>query len=112
MLPIVLTGYGLLPAVMSTSGNTGPWDRPGSSRTVHLIDGTTSREEITDYERPIYFAYRTSDYTYALKNLASSARGQWWFEDHGDRTHVRWTYTFTAKGALTAIFLRLFAPFQ
>lgn len=112
VLPIVLTGYGMLPAVTSTSGNTGPWDQPGSSRTVHLADGTTSREEITDYKRPLYFAYRTSEYTFALRHLASSARGQWWFDDRGRQTHVRWTYTFTAKSALTAILLRLFSQFQ
>lgn len=112
VLPTVLTGYGLLPAVTSTSGNTGPWDQPGSSRTVHLADGTTSREEVTAYDRPAYFAYRTSDYTFALKYLAGSARGQWWFEDGDHQTHVRWTYTFTAKGAVTAILLRLFCQFQ
>ena len=41
VLPKVLTGYGLLPPVERTSGNTGPWDRPGSSRTVHLADGNS-----------------------------------------------------------------------
>ncbi len=112
VLPIVLTGYGMLPAVTSTSGNTGPWDQPGSSRTVHRADGTTSREEVTNYDRPAYFAYRTSDYTFALKYLASSARGQWWFEDRDHQTYVRWTYSFTAKSAVTAILLRLFAQFQ
>ena len=35
VLPKVLTGYGLLPAVVRTSGNTGPWDHPQSVRTVH-----------------------------------------------------------------------------
>jgi hypothetical protein len=34
VLPKVLTGYGLLPPVERTSGNTEPWDQPGSSRTV------------------------------------------------------------------------------
>jgi hypothetical protein len=59
VLPKVLTGCGLLPPVERTSGNTGPWDRPGSSRTVHLADGNTAREEVTAYARPTYFAYRT-----------------------------------------------------
>lgn len=112
VLPKVLTGYGLLPAVVRTSGNTGPWDKPGSSRTVHLADKTTSREEVTDYKRPGYFAYRTSDYTFALKYLATSAEGQWWFEERQGQTHIRWTYTFTAKGAVTAILLLLFVKSQ
>jgi hypothetical protein len=78
VLPKVLTGYGLLPAVVKTSGNTGPWDRPGSSRTVHLSDGTTAREEVTTYRRPEYFAYKTSEYTFALRFLATGATGEWW----------------------------------
>ena len=112
VLPKVLTGYGLLPAVVGTSGNTGPWDKPGSTRTVHLADKTTSREQVTDYRRPGYFAYRTSDYTFALKYLATSAVGQWWFEEGGGQTRVRWTYTFTAKGTVTAILLWLFVRSQ
>ena len=112
VLPKVLTGYGMLPAVVRTSGNTGPWDTPGSSRTVHLADSTTSREEVTDYARPEYFAYRTSNYTFALKYLATSAEGQWWFEERQGQTHIRWTYTFTANGAITAIPLWFFVRLQ
>jgi hypothetical protein len=76
VLPKVLTGYGLLPAVERTSGNTGPWDRPGSSRTVHLADGNTAREEVTAYTRPNYFAYRTDNYTFGLKYISTGAKGQ------------------------------------
>ena len=112
VLPKVLTGYGLLPAVVRTSGNTGPWDRPGSARTVHLADGTTAREQVTAYERPKHFAYRTSDYAFALRYLARLAQGQWWFEDDPNGTKVRWTYTFHAKGRLTSIPLRMFAKTQ
>jgi hypothetical protein len=112
VLPKVLTGYGLLPAVVGTSGNTGQWDRPGSVRTVHLADGTTAREEVTDYESGRYFAYRTSDYTFALRHLAAFAEGQWWFKPDANGTAVRWTYTFQAKNWLTSILLRLFVRTQ
>jgi hypothetical protein len=112
VLPRVLTGYGLLPRVVRTSGNTGPWDQPGSSRTVHLADGSTAREQLTDYEPPGYFAYRTSDYTFALKHLATSAAGQWWFEERQGQTHIRWTYTFMAKGPVSAMLLALFVKSQ
>jgi hypothetical protein len=112
VLPKILTGYGLLPAVARTSGNTGPWDTPGSSRTVHLADDTTSREEVTDYKRPTYFAYRTSNYTFALRYIATAAEGQWWFTEHQGQTNIRWTYTFAATGAATAILLSIFARLQ
>jgi hypothetical protein len=97
VLPKVLTGYGFLPGVVRTSSNTGPWDTPGSSRTVHLADGTTAREQVTAYERPQYFGYRTDRYTFTLRHLANSATGQWWFNAQSGGTHVKWTYGFDSK---------------
>ena len=46
-LPILLRGYGLLPAVVKVSEQTGAWDIPGNYRMVHLSDGGTIREEVT-----------------------------------------------------------------
>ncbi len=110
VLPEVLTGYTLfLPAVVRTSGNTGPWDVPGSSRTVHLKDGNTAREEVTGYDRPVSFSYKSSEFTFALRYLASSATGQWWFTADGAASKIRWTYTFAAKGWLSSRFLPIFA---
>jgi hypothetical protein len=111
VLPEVLTGYGPLPAVVGTSGNTGPWDTSGSSRIVHLKDRSTAREEVTGYDRPAFFSYKTSEFTFALRHLAAGATGQWWFTADGAATSVRWTYTFKAKGWLTSIVLQLFAGF-
>jgi hypothetical protein len=112
VLPKVLTGYGLLPAVVRTSGNTGPWDQPGSVRTVHLAEGSTAREQVTAYERPTCFAYRMSHYTFAPRYIANFAEWQWWFEDDGGATPVRWTYTFHAKNWLASIPLALFVRMQ
>lgn len=47
-----------VPAVTGTSGQSGPWDVVGSSRTVHLADGSTAREAVTHVERPAEFGYR------------------------------------------------------
>ncbi len=112
VLPRVLTGYGLVPAVVGTSGNTGPWDIPGSVRTVHLKGGDTAQEEVTEWVRPSYFAYRVSKFTFALKHLATEGRGQWWVEPRNGRTHVRWTYTFIPKGPVSALMLHLFVRMQ
>lgn len=112
VLPKVLTGYQLLPAVVRTSDNTGPWDRPGTVRTVHLADGTTAREQVTAYEAPRYFAYRTSDYTFALRYLATHAEGQWWFEERNNGTKVRWTYTFHPRNWFSAALLAMFVRTQ
>jgi hypothetical protein len=79
VLPKILTGYGLVPGVASTSDISGPWDRPRSHRIVHLLDGSTVNEGVTAYDRPSYFAYRVSNPSFALKHLMTEARGQFWF---------------------------------
>jgi Polyketide cyclase / dehydrase and lipid transport len=104
VLPKVLTGYGPLPAVVRTSENTGPWDRPGSARRIHLADGTTVREQVTDHDGPRFFAYRVWDFGNPIvRTLANEARGEWTFSTATGGTQVTWTYTFTAKSSLAAV---------
>lgn len=104
VLPKVLTGYGPLPAVVRTSGNTGPWNQPGSTRVVHLADGTTAQEQVTRYAAPSTFAYRVWDFgNPVVKRLATQARGEWIFEPVAEGTKVTWTYTFTARNAAAAL---------
>jgi hypothetical protein len=110
VLPKVLLGYGPLPAVVGTSGNTGPWDVPGSRRTVHLGDGGTAREEVTAFSRHDYFAYRVSDFSHpVLRRLAREARGEWWFTAAGGGTAVRWRYAFVARSVVAVPPLFAFA---
>jgi Polyketide cyclase / dehydrase and lipid transport len=104
VLPKVLTGYGPLPAVVRTSEISGPWDVPGSSRIVHLADGTTVREQVTHFSSPTGFAYRIFEFGNPIVGaLATGARGEWTFSEDPGGTKVRWTYTFLAKNGLTAI---------
>jgi hypothetical protein len=93
----ILLGYGPIPAVVSTSDQTGPWDQPGSSRTVHLADASSAREQVTACERPGHFAYRVGDFSGYVRYLASEANGEWWFSESGQGTDVVWTYSFTAR---------------
>lgn len=105
-LPEILTGWGPIPAVTATSDQTGPWDQPGSTRTVHLADGSTACERVTDCTTPAYFAYVVSDFTNPIKYLAREGRGQWWFDEAGaGATHVRWTYTFEARSRAAGLLL-------
>jgi hypothetical protein len=104
VLPKVLTGYGPLPAVVRTSENTGPWNTPGSARLIHLADGSTVREQVTEYAAPNRFAYRVWEFgNSVIKALATQARGEWTFEAVPEGTKVIWTYTFTAKNGLAAV---------
>jgi Polyketide cyclase / dehydrase and lipid transport len=112
VLPKILTGYGLVPGVASTSNVSGPWDRPGSTRVVHLLDGSTVNEGVTHYDRPTYFAYRVSEPTFSLKYFMSYARGQFWFAPTESGTQVKWTYSFRVKNAVAKFPLMLFANMQ
>lgn len=104
VLPRILTGYGPLPAVVRTSENTGPWDTPGSARVIHLADGSTVREQVTQFGKPRQFAYRVWDFgNPIIRALATEARGDWTFTAAPGGTEVKWTYTFTAKSAVAAI---------
>ena len=104
VLPKILTGYGLLPAVTKTSENTGPWTVIGSARKIYLADNTTVREQLTHYERSKRFAYRVWDFgNPIIRTLATGARGEWIFSPVQGGTLVVWTYTFTANNAVSAL---------
>ncbi len=97
-LPSIFRGYGPLPAVVATEGQTGAWDAAGQTRRIRLSDGSTAREELTDYERPRHFAYCVRDFTGPLRLLTSGARGSWWFDEAADgATSVRWRYAFEPR---------------
>lgn len=107
VLPKLLTGYGPLPAVVGTSGHAGPWDRPGSERTIHLADGTTVREQVSRHASPGFFAYRVWSFgNPIIRTLAEEARGEWTFTAAPEGTEVSWTYAFSAKSGWTAVPLR------
>ena len=97
-LGTVLRNAAGLPGVWRTTGTTGPWDVPGSYRTVHTTDRQSAREEVTAANAPDYFAYKVTDFTQPLiRRLVKEARGQWWFTDDGDGTRAKWTYSFEAR---------------
>lgn len=100
-LETVLRDTAGLPGVARTTDTSGPWDRPGSHRTVHMTDGNTVREEVTAADAPDYFAYVVSRFTHPMvRLLVKEARGQWWFTDEGAGTHVKWTYAFECTSPL------------
>lgn len=98
----ILGKYGPVPAVTGTSGQTGPWDVVGSSRTVHLSDGSSASERVTRVQAPQAFGYTVSGFTNPVRFLAREARGVWVFAEDGE---VRWTYTFVARSVPAALVL-------
>lgn len=113
VLPKVLPGYGVLPGVVGTRDLTGPWDTPGSTRTVLLADGSNAREEVLAFERPRCFRYRIDRFSFALRHFATHGEGQFRFEEVvPGRTRVKWQYTFHAKNAPSALLLNLLVKTQ
>jgi hypothetical protein len=100
-LDSVLRDEAGLPGVTRTTGTTGPWDVAGSTRIVHLSDGTTCRETVRTCTRPEYFAYRLTEFSSrVIRMLVREANGQWWFTDEGGGTKAKWTYTAEARTPL------------
>ncbi len=105
-LETVLRDAALMPGVTRTSGTTGPWDRAGSTRIVHLTDGNTVRETVTTATAPDYFAYRLTEFSNPMiRALVSEARGQWWFTDSGSGLQAKWTYTAVGRNVLAMLVL-------
>jgi hypothetical protein len=105
-LETVLRDAAFLPGVSKTTDTTGPWDKAGSTRIVHLTDNTSVRETVTTATGPDYFAYRLTEFTSRMVgSLVKEARGQWWFTDSGTGTRAKWTYTAVAKNPLAFLLL-------
>jgi len=105
-LETVLRAPAFLPGVSRTSDTPGPWDRPGSTRIVHLTDGTTVRETVTSATAPDYFAYRLTEFSSAMiRMLVKEARGQWWFTDNGAGLQAKWTYTAVSRNPIAPLML-------
>jgi uncharacterized protein YndB with AHSA1/START domain len=104
VLPRLLTGHGPLPGVVRTSDRSGPWDRPGSQRLVHMADGSTVREQVTRHEAPGQYAFRIWDFSHPLaRRFVHDAHGTWQLQAVQGGTRVAWTYSFHAVNALAAI---------
>jgi hypothetical protein len=100
-LETVLRDEAGLPGVTRTTGTTGPWDVSGSTRIVHLSDGTTCRETVKVATAPDYFAYRLTEFSSRMIGmLVQEAGGQWWFTDEGSGTKAKWTYTAEGRSIL------------
>ena len=94
VLPHVLHRWGPIPAVAGTRDLTGPWDTPGSERTVVLSDGNSARERVLVWERPSGFGYRVDRLTGTFGAFVHHAVGQWRFAAEPAGSSFVWTYTF------------------
>jgi len=72
----------------------------GHRRLVCLADGNTAVEEHTYLEKhdnkgsKRYFSYKVWDYTLKVAQNIEYATGEWWFSSVGNKTHIKWRYSF------------------
>lgn len=112
VLPKILTGYRQVPGVAFTSDVSGPWDRAGSHRIVHLADGSTVQEGLTRFQAPHFFAYRIWNPSFALRHLITDAEGAFSFVETAHGTELAWSYRFHARNRLAKVALRWFVEYQ
>ncbi|MGF7237189.1 MAG: SRPBCC family protein [Frankia sp.] len=108
ILPKVLLASTLLPGVVGTGGYTGRWDTAGSRREISFTDGSTAREQVTEWIRPGRFAYRVDSFTNILGRMVTHATGEWGFWPRATGSGFTWTYTFHARSRVVEPILRLF----
>jgi hypothetical protein len=100
----ILTGRGILSAVVSVDDPIGRWDAPGQMRMLHLEDGSSLRERLTRVDAPMGFAYEIDRITGPLGRLVETFSGRWSFEpeqrvEAGSdvTTTAHWHYTFAPR---------------
>ena len=101
LTPIDLSGFyprfRVIPAVVSVTDQTGDWDAVGQTHMLHLSDGSTLIETITDVKRPEFFAYELTEFTKVFGPLVDHARAEWRFAPAEGGTRVTWSYTFFGR---------------
>ena len=91
---------GLIPGIVRTEGQDGPWGTVGQTRTIVTSDGGKTLETLVLADRPDDYRYRITDVRGLNKPLISSIDGRFTFVPEGSGTRVTWSWTLhpTALG--------------
>ena len=100
-LEVQLAGTKDIPGVSSTKTiNDKEIGINGHRRLVCLADGNTAVEEhifienVTDDTSKRYFSYKVWNYSLKIAQNIEYGKGEWWFTPMGDKTHIKWRYSF------------------
>ena len=103
---------GPFPSVAEVTEQVGEWGTEvGQTRRIHLSDGGSTFETLTDIDAPRSFAYTLSEIKGPLKLIVSGLRGQWSFAEESGGTRVTWSWDVEPRYALTTplvLVLRMF----
>ncbi|NUG79818.1 hypothetical protein HUN33_07065, partial [Acinetobacter bereziniae] len=61
------------------------------------------KELLTEYNFPTYFSYNVHNFTGPLRFFATSADGEWWFEQipNTEKIIIKWRYQFHPTSKLS-----------
>lgn len=109
-LASIFTGYGPLPAVVATDGETEVWGVEGQHRTVRLADGGQMDETVVQVSRPGLFRYRVVPTRGLLRIFIRAIDGRFVFApSEAGGTVIRWTYVFRPRRGASPV-VRTIAP--
>jgi hypothetical protein len=100
--------HGPFPPVKEVREQTGAWDAAGQTRTVLLVGGGSTREELTSVDPPQAFGYRLTNVTGPMALLVDHVLGEWIFTPAAGGTDVTWRWDIHSKSPLTSWALPLF----
>jgi hypothetical protein len=100
--------HGPFPPVKEVREQTGAWDSAGQTRTVLLVGGGSTREELTSVDPPQAFGYRLTNVTGPIALLVDHVLGEWIFTPAAGGTEVTWRWDIHSKSPLTSWALPLF----
>jgi hypothetical protein len=100
--------HGPFPPVKEVREQTGAWDSVGQTRTVLLVGGGSTREELTSVDPPQAFGYRLTNVTGPMALLVDHVLGDWIFTPAAGGTEVTWRWDIHSKSPLTSWALPLF----
>jgi len=101
--------FGPIPTIREVTDQDGEWATVGQTRTIHLADGGSMREELTDVSAPMSFGYRISGIRGPMRPLVAEAEGRWDFAADGDGTRVTWTWRLHPTNVATGLLMPGFA---
>jgi Polyketide cyclase / dehydrase and lipid transport len=100
--------YGPIPPIKEVRDQTGGWDTAGQTRTVLLVGGGSTHEELTSVDPPQSFRYRLSKVSGPMAILVDHVLGEWVFTPKDGGTELTWRWTINRRSLLTAWALPVF----
>jgi hypothetical protein len=101
--------FGPIPTIRDVTDQDGAWATAGQTRTIHLADGGSMREELIEVSAPATFGYRISGIRGPMRPLVAEVEGRWDFAAEGDGTRVTWTWRLRPANPVARLLMPAFA---